>query len=42
MEYRGSCHCGKVAYTVAAISIRCLEDFDIGKIPVKQVNGKAF
>ena len=27
---------------IAAINIRCLEDFDIEKIPVKQVNGKAF
>ncbi len=115
MQYRGSCHCGKVAYTVegeineayscncslcsrrgsllwfaprekftllsgdddlttytfnkqviqhrfcktcgvqsfawgrdrggnemAAINIRCLENFDVEKVPVTQVNGKAF
>ena len=27
---------------MAAINIRCLEDFEFEKVPVKQVNGRAF
>jgi len=44
-------HCGIQSFAqgkdpkgneMAAINIRCLEDFDFENVPVKQVNGKAF
>jgi hypothetical protein len=51
IQHRFCKHCGIQSFAwgkdrngneMAAINIRCLEDFDVEKVPVQQVNGKAF
>jgi hypothetical protein len=51
IQHRFCSHCGIQSFAwgkdrqgnaMAAINIRCLEDFDVEKVPVQQVNGKAF
>jgi hypothetical protein len=47
MKYKGSCHCGRVAFEVegkietAAVNIRCLEGIDLMSIPVNHFDGRA-
>lgn len=49
MLYKGSCHCGHIAFQVegqidgamAAINVRCIEDIDLEKVPVTQVDGRS-
>ncbi|HBN9509303.1 hypothetical protein [Pseudomonas aeruginosa] len=50
MNYRGSCHCGTIAYEVegigpdgqamAAVNARCLEDIDASALPVQHYDGR--
>jgi hypothetical protein len=51
IEHRFCKHCGIQSFALgqdprgnkmAAINVRCLDDFEFEKVPVKQVNGKAF
>jgi hypothetical protein len=51
IQHRFCKHCGIQSFAwgkdrggndIAAINIRCLEDFEFEKVPVKNVNGKAF
>lgn len=51
IQHRFCKHCGIQSFALgtdprgnemAAINIRCLEDFEADKVPVQQVNGKAF
>lgn len=49
MSYKGSCHCGRVAFEVegtdpkgnamAAVNVRCLEGVDLSVIPVENYDG---
>ena len=51
IQHRFCKHCGIQSFAwgrdprgneMAAINVRCLEDFDFAALPVKHVNGKAF
>ena len=51
IQHRFCKHCGIQSFAwgkdprgneMAAINLRCLEDFELESVPVKQVNGKAF
>jgi len=51
IQHRFCKHCGIQSFAwgkdprgneMAAINLRCLEDFEADSVPVKQVNGKAF
>jgi hypothetical protein len=46
MQYKGSCHCGHIAYQpkgnpVAAINIRSLENIELEKVPLTHFDGRA-
>lgn len=48
MKYRGSCHCGQIAFegvgpdgkAMAAVNARCLEGVDLDALPVQHFNGR--
>lgn len=49
MKYQASCHCAKVAVefegdieeVVSCHYVRCVQDIDLGNLPVKHFNGRA-